>query len=650
MKRLNLRRLIHAGLAVSCLVASLSAAAVVVGRRSVDEDPDGNVVNALMNGFRFYADGLSARYIDRANQGVAPATEQTWRAFEQRMTGSTFVTLLYTYQSADGVSRSRTYYAMSGSRGSIDSRAEPLLTPDLPDWLDPWPGEVMATSQDSANTRVPWQMPMIRAEAPWDLQDAEMKAVRTLETDLRDGTVEKGGLATVFVSGPLCLACDQALNNFANAYEVSLVTNENVWSGSQASALFHGRQMAYLATVRSSLIGRERFRPSHAPPARGNVPDMCVAGRPVVSFPLAVRPSTHSALVTLIRAYARTQGDASYVLSGSDESYARWVLVDPSSPYSEPAKRDLSSMNDAVRLAAQLLAIDGRVPEQRELSLRKQRELGFTKSRPWTDVDDDYGPPVNTHRGVPSGTKAGVHADIVSGVRDMVGNDYPAIGALYAVAAQLLREKLDATPVAEQRGIGLRPEVLQGMASTPSEWRPTEFDRQYLAILLDGAIREWDVGKPHIGTRPRLPVALRIGRMAAAYRDQQPFDVDPCLNPREHDPATAGKGAGDPRPLCFNDATDRAVYGWFVDELRMEMAPRRLSEIGDPHREKIAGPFRYTQFAERPLGGASLHAAVRKEVVEMKIVNRLVADGDLSYAASLPVIRRAVNLMQAKGN
>jgi hypothetical protein len=163
-------------------------------------------------------------------------------------------------------------------------------------------------------------------------------------------------------------------------------------------------------------------------------------------------------------------------------------------------------------------------------------------------------------------------------------------------------------------------------------------------------MRDWDIGAPHDPLLPRLPVPLRIARMAAAYRDQQPFDVDPCLSVRDHNPATAGKGRGDPLPLCFNDATDRAVYPWFVAELRREMAHTRPTEVGDPHREKIAGPFRYTQFGEHALGRASLDAAVRMEVVEMKIVNRLVAEGELSYEASLPVIRRAAALLQPKRN
>jgi hypothetical protein len=647
-------RFMRAGVAVSCLTLSLSAGAVVVGTRVLDADPNGNAVNALMNGFRFHADALSARYIDRANHGVAPATERTWAAFVERMTGSSFVTLFYVYQGPDGVSRSRSYYAMSGSRGSADSGPESLLTPDLADWLDPWPGEVMAREQDDSNTRVPWQMPTVRPEAPWDLQDAELKAVRTLEKDLIEHVVEKGGVATVFVSGPLCLACSQALNNFANAYELSLVANENSVPYSQTNQLLRARQAAYLATVRSSLIGRERFRPANVPPARGMVPAMCVVGRPVVAYPLATRPTTHSALVTLIRAYARIDGDASYVLSGrvesNDDDYARWVLVDPSSPYSALAERDLAPANEAVRLAAQLLTVDGRVPSQRELSQRKERELGFTKSRPWTDVGDFYGPPINGYRGVPSHTKADVDAGIVIGVRDMVGADYPAIGALYAVAAQLLRDRLNRVPSAEQRRVGLRPEVLSGLESTPRAWRPTDFDRQYLAILLDGAMRDGDIEAPRNKSLPQLPVPLRIARMAAAYRDQQPFEVDPCLNPREHDPATAGKGGDDPRPLCFNDATDRAVYAWFVAELRRELSDRHPTESGDPHRQKIADPFRYTQFGEHSLDDGSLDAAVRKDVVEMKIVNRLVADGDLSYEASLPVIRRAATVLNRPRN
>jgi hypothetical protein len=650
MTSATLCRLACVGLVMSCGLIGMPASATVIGTRVLDTDPQGTAVDALLDGFRFHADGLSARYIDRANQGLAPATQRTWQAFENRMTGSTFVTLLYTYQGLDGVSLQRTYYAMSGSRGSLDSGPESFLTADLAEWLDPWPGEVMATAQNDAKTRVPWQMPTIRPEAPWDRQDAEMKVARTLEKDLSDRTVEKGGVAVVFISGPLCLACSQALNNLANAWEVSLVANENLASGSQTNQLFRARQAAYLATVRNSLIGRERFRPAHVPPARGLAPAMCAVGRPVLAFPLAIRPATHSVLVTLIRAYARHDGDASYVLSSNDASYERWVLVDPSSPYSARAERDLSPINDAERLAIQLLAVDGHPPTQRELSQRIHRELGFTKSRPWTDVADVHGAPTNAYRGAPSRTKAGVSDDIATGVRVMVGKEYPAIGALYAVAAQLLREKLSGTSVAEQRRSGLRGEVLNGLDATTSGWQPSEYDRQYLAILIDGAMRDWDIGAPHDPLLPRLPVPLRIARMAAAYRDQQPFDVDPCLSVRDHNPATAGKGRGDPLPLCFNDATDRAVYAWFVTELRHEVAHTRPTEVGDPHRERIAGPFRYTQFGEYTPGRASLDAAVRMEVVEMKIVNRLVAEGELSYEASLPVIRRAATLLQPKRN
>lgn len=651
MKRPIFSRLVRGGLVACCLVASPSAAAVVVGTQVMDTDPEGNNVNALMNGFRFYADGLSARYIDRANQGISPATESTWRAFEQRLTGSTFVTLFYTYQGRDGVSRSRTYYAMSGSRGSAASGPEPLLTADLPDWLDPWPGEVMATVQDDANTRVPWQLPTVRPEAPWDLQDAEMKAVRTLEKDLRERMVETGGVATVFVSGSLCLACSQALNNFANSYELSLVAKENAVVGSQTSQLFRARRAAYLATVRSSLIGRERFRPAHAPPVRGTVPAMCVAGRPVVTFPLAVRPTNRSALVALARAYAHQDSDASYLLSGpDDEAYARWALADPASPYSVLAARDLSPVTRAERVAGELIAFDGYVPGQYELHERKQRELGFTRSQPWIDVRDVYGPPINAIRGVPSHAKAGVDSDILIGVRERVGRDYPAIAALYAVAAQLLREKTRTLSVADQRRNGLRPEILDGMEATPQRWLPTGFDLQYLAVLLDGAMREWDIGPTEEASRPLLPLPLRLARMAAAYRDQQPFDADPCLNPREHNPATAGMGGDDQRPLCFNAATDRAVYAWFVAELRHETARSRALELGDSHLDPLITPFHYTQFGNHDLGVASLDMAMRKEVVEMKIVNRLVADGDLSYEASLPVIHRAATLLQPKRN
>ncbi len=92
MRPASLSHVVRAARAGSCLIVSSTAAAGVVGRHVLDDDPTGSAVDALMNGFRFHADALSARFIDRANQGVVPATAQSWRAFEQRMTDSTFAT------------------------------------------------------------------------------------------------------------------------------------------------------------------------------------------------------------------------------------------------------------------------------------------------------------------------------------------------------------------------------------------------------------------------------------------------------------------------------------------------------------------------------------------------------------------------------
>jgi|GEM_PF-6654428 len=636
-----------------------SSSAETTGRVGVTTDPGGRHVDALMNSFRIHADAASRRFVTRANRGDYPAIHEMLTDLKTRLADATFVTLFYTYATADGVPRSRTYYAMSSVRRSatgIDhgDLPDPVFSGDIDDYLDTLPGEVVARSHANEATRIPWHVPTFREDAAEDMQDAELKVVRSLESDLNHGTVRDGGNATVFVSRPSCMACSQAMNNFANAYRVSLVAKELVLPdpGHPAGpvASFQARQQAFLDTVGRSLDPRVTFRPEYSGRMRHGPGSLCVVGMPIVANPLSFpRRPFAGGVWAVTRAHA-LQGDATrYLLDVSDERYARWVLADWTSPYSARDDLTLRPATAVDRLAQNLFAApDGNV-SQRIVHDAKVFELGYTKSRPWTDVNATADEPFRSFRSAPSHAKASVSWNNMNAADRIVGERSPATGALYAVALQLLAERRAATTATGRAWLGLRTDIVDAVDRDPFGWTPGDDDLQYLAMTLDGAMREWgDLDVDAWGNR-RLPVPFRVARMAAAYRDRLPYHDDPCLDRREHDPRFESRRGPD-APLCFNAATDRAVYQWFVRQLRCEMGSTGCPPYRrDAHFQRLVAPFRFTVFGPDVLGQGALDNAFRKELIDMHVVNRLAAEGTMTREQAQPVIDRAVPLMHLEG-
>jgi len=613
-------------------------------------------VNALMNGFRVYADAASRRFLTERSRSSDAATPASWGNLEQRLLDATFVTLVYTWQGPDGVAHSRTYYAVNSERRRTEDLHDPLLATDIDAWLDPWPGEVVASRHNASESRIPWATPLFRSDAPRDMQDAELKAVRSLERDLIDGVARGEGVATVFISRPACLACSQAMSNLANAYHISLVANEVVMSAplarSQAADLFRAKRRAYLATVRSSLPSWATLRPDGLAAPQGTSSLMClVAPRIEPHAAASYSYPEHSATKTLVKAYARKGAPLGYLQSFSDERYARWVLVDTASPYSDRDDASLKPPTVIELFAQSLISTPAHAFTQRELHDQKVFESGFTKARPWTDVQDVYGPPWRDGRGVSSHTKGWVDWNFMNGARNVVGSDYPAIAALYAVALQELSDQKASTSEATRAWLGLRTDIADRALATGVHWTADEDELNYLAVIVEGAMHDWVIRSPRANGARMLPMPFRVARAAAAFRDQMPFTIDPCLNPRQHNPVTAGMGGADDRPLCFSDATDRAVYQWFVKQLRREMATVDIPDRHDAARfERAAAPFRQTIFGNDALVPGALRAAFRKEVIDMNIANSLVAEGELAPATASPLIRRAVRRMKAEEN
>lgn len=274
---------------------------------------------------------------------------------------------------------------------------------------------------------------------------------------------------------------------------------------------------------------------------------------------------------------------------------------------------------------------------QRQLHDMKVWDLGFTKNHPPEDVAHSPAD-LRTIAGAPGIMKAGVEPDIYIQAIHLLGPDYPAMVANYAVAAQVLRTKLATTPRWLWESRGLRQDVLDRFVNMTGAHGLSDFDLHYLIQLLEGAMATWDAGPQSVYGNRELSVPLRVGRLAAAYRQRLPFTNEPCLASGAYDPVHAGMGGVDRRPLCFDDATDRAVHAWYAMTLI-----RELASAGVP--ERMAAPLRASRQGwigiRRP---GTFKAATRQEVVEAKVAGQLLGEGAMSYGDTYDVTRRALRL------
>jgi len=96
--------------------------------------------------------------------------------------------------------------------------------------------------------------------------DAELKAFRALERDLKEGRVAAGGQLRVRVSKIPCESCRKVFAKFADHFGMSAeiaYTEE----GSEAYGAFDERRKAVFRTVRNNRAGARPLRP-----LEGNVP------------------------------------------------------------------------------------------------------------------------------------------------------------------------------------------------------------------------------------------------------------------------------------------------------------------------------------------------------------------------------------------
>lgn len=196
--------------------------------------------------------------------------------------------------------------------------------------------------------------------------------------------------------------------------------------------------------------------------------------------------------------------------------------------------------------------------------------------------------------------KAGVSKAIFLKVQALTGPNLSSLGAEMAVAAQILDDwvsiaaeaatkaaladqeasrsaelhavALAAGAEADEAALGVRGDVLERLHAATYLSDLTDQDLAYLADILRAELSVWRAGRYNRSHQRAIPTPLRIARVAAAHRASQP-GYDACLADGSRNPARAGN---DPesmaQPICFTDATDRAVYRWYRAQRRVQLA------------------------------------------------------------------------------
>lgn len=365
------------------------------------------------------------------------------------------------------------------------------------------------------------------------------------------------------------------------------------------------------------------------------------------SAAVPVGATTHviDPVASLIREYSRDGESGEYFERNSDEAYARYVLARPDFPYADVVRSAIPEPDEPTKRAIKRASTPEHPVNARDLHDMKVWDLGFTKAHLWSDLHS-YPVELRAYAGFTHITKAGVEADIYRQTLRFIGNDYPAIAANYAVAAQRLRAKLASTPRQKWAERGLRHDVIDRFVHANDVSGLQDFDLHYLIQFLDGAMASWNAGDSNVYGVRELPVPFQLARMAAAYRENLPFENEPCLPDGTYDPDYAGMGGVDRRPLCFVDATDRAVHAWYAATLHAELAIiAPVPRGGASAAERMARPLRKSGQGWIGIArGNAMTMVSRKEVVDAKAVEKLLGAGEIPYRDAVDASRRALRL------
>jgi hypothetical protein len=218
--------------------------------------------------------------------------------------------------------------------------------------------------------------------------------------------------------------------------------------------------------------------------------------------------------------------------------------------------------------------------------------------------------------------KAGVPEDIARKALALVGPGAYTAAANYAVAVQLLAEKMACFDPSQWAAIGLRADVLGRFMLAQSLADLSDYDLIYLARLLQGALSTWHGGEVTRFGRRELPTPLRVARVAAAFRDMQGYTDEPCTDegqPRADIAAVVPDDAS--KALCLVAANDRAVLDWYQTVFDVQRDPARSNFINAPALRviRLLRPL-------RPLWLGVLDGKLRRYATHVEVLESMVAD------------------------
>jgi hypothetical protein len=343
--------------------------------------------------------------------------------------------------------------------------------------------------------------------------------------------------------------------------------------------------------------------------------------------------------VDFLKAYLAERHDHADSQILSDSQWSQ-LLQEPSHlpphAYTEPAAYDSQRIDDTFRSAAARLDSPTRPLYLHEAWRMLQWDLGFTKARP-EDVrlphtTDDWG----SEQAALNAIKAGVEADIFRQSIALFGNAHSTFAAKYAVAAQILRERIAATPEDKREVRNVEPEVLARFMTLPEGSPLDAYDAQYLGALLESEINRHTVARSSFRGIREIATPFRIARVAAAYRDNQSYVAPPCTDDFRY---REGVASLDPRrgPVCFVDANDRAVYAWYNEAFRRQAGLVRESQAETSPLAKVLAllvPF-----------GVMLDVLAAVEFTEALVTEDLAVSGEVAEEEAVAAEERAGGLM-----
>ncbi|SKB98161.1 hypothetical protein [Luteibacter sp. 22Crub2.1] len=308
---------------------------------------------------------------------------------------------------------------------------------------------------------------------------------------------------------------------------------------------YHGRTIVFLLLASAHAVATPTAERFHAPPSLGD----------------AFQAWTFHSLA---RMDAHSLGD--FHPLQADVAWRSEYLKDPGSIYSDLHPHLFS------RIAGEPPRPDV-FPADVSSGRKIAWDLGFDKALIGYQVLPGYPQrlPVTAHHPLVSASleKAGVRRRYFDLAYKLSGTELSMITAEMAVALEVLRHWVDTTPVDDRGMLGVNAHALGRFEAADNLADIPDADLAYLADVLRLELSLWNAGRANAEgsnavPQRELPTPLRIARVAAAYRTSQPPLYTACLADGQRDPATSGDNPEDlSRPICFTDATDRAVYRWY---------------------------------------------------------------------------------------